>query len=41
MPLKGEPAKPIETTEAEVAAIEKAMQESKLRKAQEKMRLYG
>jgi len=41
MPLKGEPSPVIEHTEAEVAAMDKAMQEAKLRKAQERLKRYG
>lgn len=41
LPMKGEPAKLPESSEAEVMAMEKAVQEAKLRKAQEFSKRYG
>lgn len=41
LPMKGEPSKPVEHSEAEVIAMDRAMQEAKLRKAQEMSRRYG
>lgn len=41
IPIKGEPVKPVNMTEAESSAMEKALQEARLRKAKEFERRHG